>query len=263
MTLTLLMLVVHCSTATTSTPLTEPHHTVEKATYTQHVWTNRRAMCVECNHVGCICSENSSGGKICCNSYELNRMLNTLLESDFISRIVGSIRHEVSLYVSDTLRAWECARAYKQMILVSDPRHPMIESILLEELIHLRQYSDPDWRSYALNIEIEAKVGWVLYQASKNWGYIYTDRGADIELKRLARSYLLSNRRDYKRDPNYIRCYQEAIMALRDTSRYCGYTNERRYPENRHYREMQTLDRLNIKELFPIFKENYTSHRCD
>lgn len=114
--------------------------------------------------------------------------------------------------------------------------------VLMEELIHAYQrqaLSRDDYNNQKLNNEIEAKVGWVLYQERK-YSMEHTETNYDRQLGKggIRIFQALSGLRQTPSDPLFSQLYMRAIKSLRTIG---SYSNIEKYPESESARDFDLL----------------------
>lgn len=121
----------------------------------------------------------------------------------------------------------------------------MVDYFLLEELIHAYQYQNgkSHGRENALNNEIEAKVGWLLYLERKD-GKQYTIAGTGSEIGGKSginafRDLIYCFKNDIDNESLFFQsAYNDAIDALRE---FKSYSNISESPENRNFDNLKEL----------------------
>lgn len=119
--------------------------------------------------------------------------------------------------------------------------------VLLEELIHAYQHqnlSPADYKKRKLNLEIEAKTGWMMYEIRKS-GEISLGNLFDNQLGRKGGTITFENLITYcysdSESDMFTLAYEFAIESLRTVT---AYKNEENYPESKEDRNFDRLKEL-------------------
>ena len=190
--------------------------------------------------------------KIKTDSQEVQRMLDSIYMDCMGKTLIDNLKDSVIIQTIDVPGNKNSCDPHKEegvsKILFGDIHDKQRTYVLLEELIHSYQYQDETLEQanpHKLNYEIEAKVGWLLYEKRK-YGVNFLNAeeydnglgvGGTFIFESLSNTVLSNS--TYIIDVDFV--YNEAIKNLRQIK---SYSNEDKYPEDANYRNLKHIVEL-------------------
>lgn len=189
--------------------------------------------------------------KIKADNPDVQRMLDTIYMDCMGKTLIDNLNHDIEIITAGMTqnrnRHEQTGSYHKSTIIFGEgnaenPRN----HVLLEELIHAYQFQNTSALSN-LNFEIEAKVGWVLYEMRRLDTSIFINGEYDSQLGRPGGTETFQTLIEYcypnmnNNDIVQTYLYEEAIYSLRTIR---GYQDTKRYPELKDLRNFNNLIEL-------------------